>query len=84
MKWVTEMNEAATTAPTPQVGPASTDPEIAHVCLYEREAEGFVKVLVKKGTDRILGAIARTIQPYRTRLTPFVAKLLKRWLAWTR
>ena len=59
-----------------------TDPEIAHVGLYEREArerglemdtyirhfrevdraiaegeeEGFVKVLVKKGTDQILGA----------------------------
>ena len=72
------MNEAATTAPTPQAGPASTDPEIAHVCLYEREAEGFVKVLVKKGTDRILGAITRTIHPYPTQ-----AEAIKRMQAET-
>ena len=46
-----------------------------------------------------LGAIAKTIHPYptqaeaikkaadaynRTRLTPFVKKLMARWLAWTR
>ncbi len=128
-----------------------TDPEIAHVGLYEQEArdqgipvrtflqefravdravldgepEGFVKVHVRAGTDRILGAtivarhagdmiseltlaltgglglkdLARTIHPYptqaealkklgdaysRTRLTPFVQGLLRRWLAWTR
>jgi pyruvate/2-oxoglutarate dehydrogenase complex dihydrolipoamide dehydrogenase (E3) component len=86
---------------------------------------GFVKVLVKKGSDRILGAtiVARhagemiseitlamvagvglktlsgVIHPYptqaeavkqigdlysRTRLTPFVKKLLSTWLTWTR
>lgn len=128
-----------------------TDPEIAHVGLYEAEAreqgievttfvqelvrvdraildgdnEGFVKVHVRKGTDRIIGAtvvarhagdllseitlamagglglkeIARTIHPYptqseaikkigdaysRTRLTPTVESIFKRWLAWTR
>lgn len=128
-----------------------TDPEIAHVGLYEREArekgievdtfqipmssvdraiaegeeEGFVKIHVKKGSDQILGAtvvarhagemiseitlamvakvglgtIASVIHPYptqaeaikkaadaynRTRLTPFVKKLLAGWLAWTR
>ena len=128
-----------------------TDPEIAHVGLYDKEAEekglkvktfmqplaevdrailegedeGFVKVHVEEGTDKILGAtivarhagemineitlamvgglglgtIARTIHPYptqaeaikrtgdafnRTRLTPFVSGLMKKWLAWTR
>lgn len=128
-----------------------TEPEIAHVGLYEREAaekgialdtyhipmsgvdraiaegeeEGFVKIHVKKGSDQILGAtivarhagemiseitvamvgkvglgtLASVIHPYptqaeaikkaadaynRTRLTPFVKKLLARWLAWTR
>jgi pyruvate/2-oxoglutarate dehydrogenase complex dihydrolipoamide dehydrogenase (E3) component len=128
-----------------------TDPEIAHVGLYEREArnrgiqvdtyitllrdmdraatdgirEGFVKVHVKKGTDTILGAtivaphagdmiseltfaidagkglkfLAQIIHPYptqaesirktadaynRTRLTPFLKKLLKYWWAWNR
>jgi pyruvate/2-oxoglutarate dehydrogenase complex dihydrolipoamide dehydrogenase (E3) component len=128
-----------------------TDPEIAHVGLYEREAqvkgipirtfvqefaevdraildgetEGLVKVHVREGTDKILGAtivgrhagemlpeltmaitqgiglgrIARIIPTYptqaeairklgdaynRTRLTPFVKGLFKRWLAWTR
>lgn len=128
-----------------------TDPEIAHVGLYEHEAgdrgipvrtffqefgsvdravidgesEGFVKVHVRAGTDRILGAtvvarhagemiseltlamvgglglkdLARTIHPYptqaeafkkvgdaysRTRLTPLVLGLFRRWLAWTR
>jgi pyruvate/2-oxoglutarate dehydrogenase complex dihydrolipoamide dehydrogenase (E3) component len=125
-----------------------TDPEIAHVGLYEADAkargietdsykvdmadndravadgetEGFVKVTVKKGTDTILGAtivaahagdliseisvamagklglgkLNDIIHPYptqadalrrvagaynRTRLTPFVARLLKWWLA---
>jgi len=128
-----------------------TDPEIAHVGLYEQEtrdrsipirtffqefrdvdravldgeSHGFVKVHVRAGTDRILGAtivarhagemiseltlamvgglglkdLARTIHPYptqaeamkkvgdaysRTRLTPFVRGLFRRWLAWTR
>jgi len=124
-----------------------TDPEIAHVGMYEAQArakgiavdtfqvpmsevdraiadgeeDGFVKIHVKKGTDQILGAtiiaphagemineitlaivrkiglgsIANVIHPYptqaeaikkvadsyqRTRLTPFVKGLLKRWL----
>ncbi len=89
------------------------------------ETEGFVKVHVRTGTDKILGAtvvarhaseiiseltlsmtsrlglrtLARTIHPYptqveaikrvadsytRTRLTPFVRRLLERFLAWTR
>jgi pyruvate/2-oxoglutarate dehydrogenase complex dihydrolipoamide dehydrogenase (E3) component len=126
-----------------------TDPEIAHVGMYERDArerglpvdtfvremkevdravadgeeEGFVKVHVRRGTDKILGAtiVARhagemineislamaggiglgalggVIHPYptqaeaikqvgdlynRTRLTPFVRKLLAWWLKW--
>ena len=128
-----------------------TDPEIAHVGMYERDAEekglevttltvrlsdidravldgdteGFARVHLKTGTDRILGAtivarhageminefslaitnnlgisaIGRTIHPYptqaevikrladtysRTRLTPFVKKLLSGWLKWQR
>jgi pyruvate/2-oxoglutarate dehydrogenase complex dihydrolipoamide dehydrogenase (E3) component len=128
-----------------------TDPEIAHVGLYEGEArergikvttyvqemaevdravldgetEGFLKVHVKAGTDQILGAtlvarhageliselttaivagvglgkIAEVIHPYptqaevirkianqynRTRLTPFAAKMFRRWFTWTR
>ncbi len=128
-----------------------TDPEIAHVGLYEAEAkqrgiavatytqelaevdravldgetEGFVKVLVQQETDRIVGAtivashagemiselttaikagvglgsLGDVIHPYptqadairraaglytRTRLTPFVAGLMKRWFAFTR
>ncbi len=127
-----------------------TDPEVAHVGLYESEAreqgiavqtfvqqlndvdravldgdtDGFVKVHVRKGTDRIVGAtivarhagemigeatlamvaggrlgtLGRTIHPYptlaealrkvadaynRTRLTPFVKGLFRRWFAWT-
>lgn len=127
-----------------------TDPEIAHVGLYEHQAkgqgmevdtytrdlndvdraitdgqdQGFVKVHVKKGTDKILGAtivashagdmiseisvamsagaglgaIANTIHPYptqaeaikqlgdaynRTRLTPFLKKVFKKWMEWT-
>jgi pyruvate/2-oxoglutarate dehydrogenase complex dihydrolipoamide dehydrogenase (E3) component len=126
-----------------------TDPEIAHVGLYVREAwdknipvrtftilmhdvdravtdgeaEGFVKIHVKQGTDRILGAtivarhageminglslaitsgiglraLARVIHTYptqaeaikmaadaynRTRLTPTLASLSRRWLSW--
>ncbi len=126
-----------------------TDPEIAHVGLYVREARaqgipvktftipihdvdraitdgeerGFVKIHVKEGTDRILGAtivarhagemineitlamvarlglraLARVIHAYptqaeairkaadaynRTRLTPRLRSLLRRWLAW--
>jgi pyruvate/2-oxoglutarate dehydrogenase complex dihydrolipoamide dehydrogenase (E3) component len=128
-----------------------TDPEIAHVGLYEAdarqrgmevttltvplsevdravldgEAAGFARVHLKKGTDRILGAtivarhageminefslaitnelglsaIGRTIHPYptqaevikkladahnRTRLTPFVKRVLEGWLRWQR
>ncbi|MFQ5829691.1 MAG: mercuric reductase [Candidatus Methylomirabilia bacterium] len=128
-----------------------TDPEIAHVGLYERQAEergmhvqtfvqhfedvdravlegeteGMVKVHVKAGTDRILGAtlvarhagemiseltlaivggvglkaVGQTIHPYptqaeaikkvadaynRSRLTPFVRKVLGWWLGWRR
>jgi pyruvate/2-oxoglutarate dehydrogenase complex dihydrolipoamide dehydrogenase (E3) component len=128
-----------------------TDPEIAHVGMYERDAlakgidvttltvllsevdraaldgetEGFARVHLKKGSDRILGAtivarhageminefslaitsglglaaIAQTIHPYptqaevvkkladmynRTRLTPFVKRLLAGWLKWQR
>jgi pyruvate/2-oxoglutarate dehydrogenase complex dihydrolipoamide dehydrogenase (E3) component len=126
-----------------------TDPEIAHVGLYVREARprnipvktftvpmhevdraisdgediGFVKIHVRERTDRILGAtivarhagdmineitlamvagiglrtLARVIHAYptqaeaikmaadaysRTRLTPTVQSLLRRWLAW--
>ncbi len=126
-----------------------TSPEIAHVGLYEKEAQargiqvdtftqaldkvdraildgesaGFVRVHVRKGTDEILGAtivaehagnmiseftlamkarlglgtVGAAIHPYptqaeairktgdlynRSRLTPFVKRLLSRWLAW--
>jgi pyruvate/2-oxoglutarate dehydrogenase complex dihydrolipoamide dehydrogenase (E3) component len=126
-----------------------TDPEIAHIGLYVREAreksipvttftilmhdvdravtdgeeEGFVKIHVRQGTDRILGAtvvarhageminglslaitsgiglrdLARVIHTYptqaeaikmaaeaynRTRLTPTLKSLTRRWLAW--
>jgi pyruvate/2-oxoglutarate dehydrogenase complex dihydrolipoamide dehydrogenase (E3) component len=126
-----------------------TDPEIAHIGLYVREArekaipvrtltilmhdvdravtdgeeEGFVKIHVRDGTDRILGAtvvarhageminglslaitsgiglrgLARVIHTYptqaeaikmaadaynRTRLTPTLKSLTRRWLAW--
>lgn len=93
--------------------------------IAEGEAEGFVKVIVKKGTDKILGAtivaahagemineisvamaasmglgkIGGVIHPYptqseaikrvaglynQTRLTPTIAKLMKKWLAWQR
>jgi pyruvate/2-oxoglutarate dehydrogenase complex dihydrolipoamide dehydrogenase (E3) component len=93
--------------------------------VLDGEADGFARVLLRKGTDRILGAtivarhagetigelalaitaglglsaIGRTIHPYptqaeavrrladlhaRTRLTPFVKKLLSGWLAWRR
>lgn len=128
-----------------------TDPEIAHVGMYEKDAAaqgleldvyvqsledvdraildgegaGFVKVLTEKGKDRILGAtivsrhagemisevsvamagklglgaVGNVIHPYptqaeairrvgdqynRTRLTPFVAGLMKTWMNWTR
>ncbi len=128
-----------------------TSPEIAHVGLYEKQAQqqgikvdtyvqhlsdvdrailegeddGFVKVHVKKGSDQIVGAtivagnagdmiseitlamthglglskIGSTIHPYptqaeairklgdqysRTRLTPLVGSMFKKWLAWTR
>ncbi len=128
-----------------------TDPEIAHVGMYEADAkakgmalttltvplseidravldgetEGFARVHLRKGTDKILGAtivarhagemiselslaitnrlglgaIAATIHPYptqsemikkladahnRTRLTPFVKRLLSGWLKWQR
>ncbi len=93
--------------------------------IAEGETDGFVKVTVKKGTDKILGAtivaahagemineisvamaagmglgkIGGVIHPYptqseaikrvaglynQTRLTPTVAKLMKKWLAWQR
>ena len=93
--------------------------------ILEGDGEGFLKVHVREGTDRILGAtivarpagemlpelvlamthgiglrkIARTIHAYptqaeairklgdaynRTRLTPFLKKLSRTWLAWTR
>ncbi len=128
-----------------------TDPEIAHVGMYERDAqekgfavetitvplsdvdravldgetEGFARVHLRKGTDKILGAtivarhageminefslaitsglgisaIGKTIHPYptqvevikrladaynRTRLTPFVKKILAGWMKWQR
>jgi pyruvate/2-oxoglutarate dehydrogenase complex dihydrolipoamide dehydrogenase (E3) component len=128
-----------------------TDPEVAHVGLYEQEAQakgiavttltvpladvdralldgetdGFARVHLQKGTDRILGAtvvarhagemineltlamtsglgfaaVGRTIHPYptqaeairkladawnRTRLTPFLRKVLAAWLKWQR
>lgn len=128
-----------------------TDPEIAHVGLYESDAkqrgidvdtytqelaevdravldgetEGFVKVHVRRGTDQVVGAtivarhagemiteltmaiatgvglgrVADLIHPYptqadairraaglynRTRLTPFVAGLMRRWFAFSR
>jgi len=127
-----------------------TDPEIAHVGMYEQQAgqkgmevdtftrqlsdmdraiadgeeEGFVKVHVRKGTDRIVGAtivarhagemiseitlamvgnlglrtLATVIHPYptqaeaikqvadaynRSRLTPFIKGVFRRWLEWT-
>lgn len=93
--------------------------------ILDGHTEGFVKVHVRRGTDKIIGAtivaenagdfiseitlamthgvglkgIGRTIHPYptqsdairklgdqynKTRLTPTVAKLFRRWLAWTR
>ncbi len=93
--------------------------------ILEGENEGFVRVHVKQGTDRIVGAtivasdagdliseitlamtnglglrkIASTIHPYptqadairrlgdqfnRTRLTPRVASIFRKWLTWTR
>ncbi|KAF0218635.1 MAG: mercuric [Geobacteraceae bacterium] len=128
-----------------------TDPEVAHVGMYEKDAmdkgiavttltvpladvdralldgevEGFARVHLRKGTDKILGAtvvarhageminelslamtagiglsaIGQTIHPYptqaeavkkladaynRTRLTPFVKKVLGSWLKWQR
>jgi pyruvate/2-oxoglutarate dehydrogenase complex dihydrolipoamide dehydrogenase (E3) component len=128
-----------------------TSPEIAHVGLYEKDAQqkgieidtysqeladvdrailegdddGLVKVHVKRGTDQIVGAtivatnagdmiseitlamkvgaglktVSSVIHPYptqaeairkvgdqynRTRLTPFVKSLFKKWLKWTR
>ena len=128
-----------------------TDPEVAHVGMYDHDAEeqgievetfvqsigeidrgrtdgeldGFVKVHVKKGSDEILGAtivashagemineltlaitagvglktLATVIHPYptqaeaikkvadaynRTRLTPKVQGMFKRWMSWTR
>jgi len=128
-----------------------TDPEVAHVGLYEQgarargievhtltvplaradravldgETEGFARIHLRKGTDRILGAtvvarhagemineislamtaklglsaIGKTIHPYptqaeaikmladtynRTRLTPFLKKILSGWFRWRR
>jgi pyruvate/2-oxoglutarate dehydrogenase complex dihydrolipoamide dehydrogenase (E3) component len=93
--------------------------------ILDAETEGFVRVHVRKGTDKIVGAtvvatnagdligelslamnnylglrkIAAAIHPYptqgeairklgdlynRTRLTPFVARVMNKWLAWNR
>jgi pyruvate/2-oxoglutarate dehydrogenase complex dihydrolipoamide dehydrogenase (E3) component len=93
--------------------------------ILDGQTDGFVKVLVRAGSDRILGAtivashagdlvsaltlamvgklglgsIAATIHPYptqaeaikkvgdaynRTRLTPFLKRLLEKWLRWGR
>jgi pyruvate/2-oxoglutarate dehydrogenase complex dihydrolipoamide dehydrogenase (E3) component len=93
--------------------------------ILDGETQGFVRVHVRKGTDRIVGAtvvaahagdligeltlamkgrlglktLGATIHPYptqaeairkigdlynRTRLTPFLKSLMRRWLAWTR
>lgn len=93
--------------------------------ILEGTTDGFVRVHVKKGTDKIVGAtvvaenagdliseitlamthglglkqIGSTIHPYptqadairklgdqynKTRLTPLIATMLKKWLAWTR
>ncbi|MDF1738555.1 MAG: mercuric reductase [Verrucomicrobiales bacterium] len=93
--------------------------------ILEGDTDGFVRIFVKKGSDKIvaasivaknagdlisqvsqamtagvgLGSIAGTISPYptqgeairkagdlynRTKLTPLVAKLFKKWLEWTR
>ena len=93
--------------------------------ILDGQDEGFVKVHVRRGTDRIVGAtivarhagdmiseitlamthglglkqLASTIHPYptqaeairrlgdqfnRTRLTPFVMSLFRKWLTWTR
>jgi pyruvate/2-oxoglutarate dehydrogenase complex dihydrolipoamide dehydrogenase (E3) component len=100
--------------------------EMRHVdrATLDGDTEGFVEVLVRKGTDRLvggtivarhagemiseltlamvgklsLGTLARTIHPYptqaealkkvgdaynRTKLTPFVKGLFKRWFRWT-
>jgi len=101
--------------------------DMEHVdrAILDGETEGFVKILVADGSDKILGAtivspnagdligaisiamtagvglgkIANSIHPYptqaeairkvgdlygRTRFTPLVAKLFKKWLSWTR
>jgi pyruvate/2-oxoglutarate dehydrogenase complex dihydrolipoamide dehydrogenase (E3) component len=103
------------------------DQSMEHIdrAILEGDNQGFVRVHVKKGTDKIVGAtivatnagdliseitlamtgglglknIASTIHPYptqadairkigdqfnKTRLTPMVASLFKKWLAWTR
>ena len=93
--------------------------------ILDGETNGFVRVYLRRGSDRLLGAtvvgahagdmiseltlamkhqiglkqIASTIHPYptqaeairklgdqynRTRLTPTVASVMRRWLAWTR
>lgn len=101
--------------------------QMKHVdrAILEGEAEGFVRIHTRKGTDEIVGAtivapnagdligeislamtgkiglgsIAGAIHPYptqgeairkvgdayaRTKFTPFVARLFKKWLSWTR
>ncbi len=101
--------------------------DMAHVdrAVLDGDTDGFVRVLVKKETDQIVGAtivgrhagemisevtammiaggglrtLGKTIHPYptqaeaikrvadaynRTRLTPFVKRLLQKWFAWTR
>jgi len=108
-----------------EVGTFTQDLSKVDRAILDGETEGFVRVHVRKGTDKILGAtvvaahagdliseitlavkghlglktIAGTIHPYptqaealrkagdlysRTRLTPFVKRLMNRWLAWQR
>jgi pyruvate/2-oxoglutarate dehydrogenase complex dihydrolipoamide dehydrogenase (E3) component len=93
--------------------------------ILDGQTEGFIKIHLRRGSDRIVGAtivaahagemiseitlamtaglglrkIARTIHPYptqaeaikrvadaynRTRLTPFVSSLVKKWFTWRR
>lgn len=103
----------------------SIDMDKVDRAILEGETEGFVRIYVRKGTDKIvaativaknagdmisqvsqamtagvgLGKIASTISPYptqgeairkigdlynRTKLTPTVAKLFRKWLEWSR
>ena len=109
------------------IGVTTLTQELAQVdrAILDNTTDGFARVHVKKGTDRIVGAtivaenagemiseitqamtykiglgkIASTIHPYptladairklgdqynKTRLTPFIHSLFKRWLSWNR